>query len=1006
VVAFHPSHSILDDWGVCLSALTFRLVSGDLMRTETSPSFPRWILPALTILMLMLVIAGVWFYQNQKQAMRQVMIRDLSAVAQLKVDQLVSWRAERLGNAELIISSKPLLRTVANFLAVPHDQSREFIRSRFMSFQDNHRYQDVVLLDPNGEIRLTMAGRDRVLSDCCVEMFYSAMAQRRPLFTHIYPDPLTAEPYLTVVAPLYPDNQPETEAMGAVLLISNVREQLFSMIQGWPLPSDTAEAYIVMRDGDEVLLLSDVRHRDHGGLDLRIPLQKSNDPAVAAVLGHQGIFEGKDYRGAHVLAAVLPVPDSPWFIVVKKDAVEIFAEWRFRALMISGLLAALVLSIGAMGVLLWQRERKQHFERLYASEALLRANVERHSIILKAIGDAVIATDASGRVELLNQVAEELTGWSEAEARGRQLDEVFQIISEETRSTVESPVIKVLKEGVVVGLANHTLLIGRDGSECPIADSGAPIFDNQGNITGVVLVFRDQSEERRIENEMRESEERFRGFVENAHDVVYSLSPDGVITYISPNWTDFLGEGTQSPLGQSFDHLIHPDDLFLCRTFFEKTLTAGEKQTSPEYRVKHSDDSWRWQVSSGSPVKDGDGQVTGFVGIARDVTEQVNLRDQLLQSQKVEAVGQLAGGVAHDFNNMLGVILGNAELALTKLTADDPLFKRLNQIIDAAKRSAEVTRQLLAFARRQTVAPRVLDLNSSVGGMLEMLERLIGEDIDIAWRPNPDLWKVRIDPSQLDQVLANLCINARDAIGGVGKITIETGNAGFDEAYCANHHDVFPGEYVLLAVSDDGCGIEKELQAKIFEPFFTTKGVGKGTGLGLATVYGIVKQNKGFINVYSELDRGTTFRIYLPRQIGEVEEMIDCERSAIPSGGGETVLLVEDDQEILDLARTMLETHRYEVLAVSSPSEAIRLAQLKENAIHLMVTDVVMPEMNGRDLAGIIQALQPDMKVLFMSGYTANVIAHHGVLDEGVCFIQKPFSVAEFSTKVLQTLKG
>ncbi len=960
----------------------------------------------MMVLILVLVSAGVWFYQSQKQAMRQVMIRDLSAVTQLKIDQLVSWRAERLGNAELIISSQPLLRTITNFLAAPQDQSREFIRSRFMSFRANHGYQDIVLLDPAGTIRLTMAGRDRVLSDCCVDMFYHALAQRRPMFTHIYPDPMTGEPYLTVVAPLYLDSRPETEAMGAVLLISNVREQLFPMIQGWPLPSDSAEAYIVAPDGEEVEVLSDVRHRENVAMDLRIPLQKTNDPAVAAVLGHQGVFEGKDYRGVHVVASVAPVPGSPWFIVVKKDAVEIFAEWRFRALMISGLLTALVLSIGAMGVLLWQRERKQHFERLYAAEALLRANVERHSIILKAIGDAVIATDVSGQVELLNQVAEQLTGWTESEARGRQLDEVFRIISEKTRSPVESPVTKVLKQGVVVGLANHTLLIGRDGSERPIADSGAPIFDDQGQITGVVLVFRDQAEERRIEQELRESEIRFRGFVENAHDVVYSLSPDGVFTYVSPNWTDFLGEGAQNPLGQPFDHLIHPDDLVMCRQFFKKTLMAGEKQTSPEYRVKYIDGDWRWHFSSGSPVKDEDGQITGFIGIARDVTEQVVLRDQLLQSQKVEAVGQLAGGIAHDFNNMLGVILGNAELALTKLKPGNPLFKRLTQIVDAAQRSAEVTRQLLAFARRQTVAPKVLDLNTSVGGMLQMLERLIGEDIDIAWRPGPDLWQIRIDPAQLNQLLANLCVNARDAIGGVGKITIETGNVSFDEEYCARHIDVFPGDYVVLAVSDDGCGIEKDLQRKIFEPFFTTKGVSRGTGLGLATVHGIVKQNKGFINVYSELDKGTTFRIYLPRQIGEVEEMLTRESSANPSGRGEIVLLVEDDQAILELAKTMLENHHYQVLPVSSPSEAIRLAQSQEDVIDLMVTDVVMPEMNGRDLAGIIQALQPDMKVLFMSGYTANVIAHHGVLDEGVHFIQKPFSAAEFAVKVQDTIRG
>ena len=838
------------------------------MRTQLSRPFLRWTLATLTVLMLALIIVGVWFYQSQKEAMHQVMIRDLSAVAQLKVDQLSAWRAERIGNAELIMASGPMQRAVADFVANPQGPSRQFIRSRFLSFQANHNYDDVVLVDPSGDILLSLAERTSVLSDCCMQIFFTGMHSRRALITHIYPDPISHEPFLTVVSPLFADKDPKAEAMGAILLISNAREQLYSKIQSWPIPSDTAEAYVVQRDGDEVVVLSDLRHRDGAALTMRISVKRTQNPAVAAVLGHEGIFEGRDYRGVHVVAAVYPVPDSPWFIVVKKDAAEIFSEWRFRALMISGLLAALLLCIAAVGVLFWQRDRKLHYEELYASET------------------------------------------------------------------------------------------------------------------------------------------RFRSFVENANDVVYSLSLDGVFTYVSPNWPDFLGEAAEHPVGRPFELYIHPDDLAMCRNFFEQTLINGEKRTSPEYRVKFSDGTWRWHVSSGSPVKDENGQINGFVGIARDVTERVSLQDQLLQSQRVEAVGRLAGGVAHDFNNMLGVILGNAELALSKASPEDPVHNRLNQIIAAAKRSAEITRQLLAFARKQTISPKILDLNESVEGMLQMLQRLIGEDIDIAWRPHPDVGPVRIDPAQLDQLLTNFCVNARDAIDGVGKVTIETGNVSFDEAYCAEHVDFLPGDYVLLAVSDDGCGMDKETRNRIFEPFFTTKQAGKGTGLGLATVYGIIKQNQGFINVYSELDKGTTFRIYLPRQTGEAEPVLVREAVTIPVGRGETVLVVEDDQAILELAGTMLEKHYYKVLKASTPSEAINIARQHEDSIDLMITDVVMPEMNGRDLAGIIQALQPRMKVLFMSGYTANVIAHHGVLKEGVHFIQKPFSVADFVVRVQDTLKG
>ena len=331
----------------------------------------------------------------------------------------------------------------------------------------------------------------------------------------------------------------------------------------------------------------------------------------------------------------------------------------------------------------------------------------------------------------------------------------------------------------------------------------------------------------------------------------------------------------------------------------------------------------------------------------------------------------------------------------------------LQEIRKAAQRSADLTRQLLAFARRQTIAPKVLDLNETVEGMLKMLRRLIGEDIDLAWLPAADLWPVKMDPAQIDQILANLCVNARDAIGGVGKLTIETGNAVFDEAYCADHPGFVPGEYVRLAVSDNGCGMDKETLAQIFEPFFTTKGVGEGTGLGLATVYGIVKQNDGFINVYSEPGQGTTFTIYLPRHAGQADAAADGKRGGTaPEFAGRRCCWWRTSRRSWPLPGRVLERLGYTVLAASTPGEAIRLAEAHAGEIHLLMTDVVMPEMNGRDLARRLLSLRPRLKCLFMSGYTADVIAHHGVLDEGVHFIQKPFSVEDLAAKVRDALQA
>ncbi len=389
----------------------------------------------------------------------------------------------------------------------------------------------------------------------------------------------------------------------------------------------------------------------------------------------------------------------------------------------------------------------------------------------------------------------------------------------------------------------------------------------------------------------------------------------------------------------------------------------------------------------------------------RTEAERRNLESQLNHAQKIEAVGRLAGGVAHDYNNMLSVISGYAELALSRTGADDPLREDLRQIVEAARRSADITRQLLAFARKQTIRPEVLDLNATVEGMLRMLRRLIGEDIDLVWQPGFELWPVKLDPSQLDQILANLCVNARDAIDGVGKITIETANVDIDEEYCRDHAGFRAGAYVLLAVSDDGHGMDEETVANAFEPFFTTKGVGRGTGLGLSTVFGIVKQNDGFVNVYSELGHGTSMKVYLPRHVGDHGAAVDRRQPApAPASGGETVLVVEDEPLVLKLVATMLERLGYAVLPAASPSEAIALAESNAEMIHLLITDVVMPEMTGRELAGRLLALHPGLEALFMSGYTANVIAHRGILDEGVHFIQKPFSHSDLAAKVRQML--
>lgn len=405
---------------------------------------------------------------------------------------------------------------------------------------------------------------------------------------------------------------------------------------------------------------------------------------------------------------------------------------------------------------------------------------------------------------------------------------------------------------------------------------------------------------------------------------------------------------------------------------------------------------------------DDDGKPLITRGVIQDITERKQTQDELkklesqfIQAQKMESVGRLAGGVAHDYNNISGIIIGYAELVMGSLDPQDRLYAHLEEILTAAHRAADITRQLLAFARKQTVAPIVIDVNKTVEGMLKILKRLIGENIELAWLPGEGTWPVKIDPTQVDQILANLCVNAKDAISDIGKVTIETRNIVLDEDYCADHVGFVPGAFAQLAISDDGEGMTPETLEKVFEPFFTTKGVGQGTGLGLATVYGIVKQNNGFINVYSEPRKGTTIKIYLPRQGGQAEK-IDNEKSAqLPLGHGETILLVEDDASILKLGRMMLDSLGYTVLQAGTVEEALEAAKVRADEIRLLITDVIMPEMNGRELATTLQGTTcPGLRTLFMSGYTANVIAHHGVLEENIGFISKPFSKRDLATAV------
>lgn len=506
---------------------------------------------------------------------------------------------------------------------------------------------------------------------------------------------------------------------------------------------------------------------------------------------------------------------------------------------------------------------------------------------------------------------------------------------------------------------------------------------------------------------LRESEEKFSKAFHLSPLIICLLSlPRGQFVDISDSFCALLGCSSEDIIGRTSTELkLWPNETDLQN--IKDVITSGKNLLNVEINIQSQTKNKKTIIISSEILPIALKPHLIIVGVditerKRSEIEKTQLEEQLRQAQKMEVVGHFVGGIAHDFNNMLSAVIGNSELMLMSNRLDPSSLKRLNTIHDTALRTADLVRQLLAFARKQTIRPQYLDINKTITGMIKILQRIIGEDIQLKWVPGKDIGKILIDPSQIDQILANLMVNARDAISGVGKVTIKTHQIVIDESHCSRTitQGFLSGPYVVLSISDNGCGIEKNTLNQIFEPFFTTKEVGKGTGLGLSTVYGIVKQNDGYIHVKSQPNIGTTFWIYLPL-ITTDDIRIDTDASTkITLKGSETILMVEDDLAILDIGKTILEQLGYNVITANEPMAAIKIAYSYEKQIDLLFTDIVMPQMNGRDLARYIGEIIPGIRCLYMSGYTANIIAHHGIIEKGVNFLHKPFSIKNLAEKI------
>ncbi|MFH1116173.1 MAG: PAS domain S-box protein [Pseudomonadota bacterium] len=1208
----------------------------------------KWPWPVLFLVLTMAFVAlGYLYYLNEMQSAGDHAYEDLHAIAELKIIQIQEWRRERIAGLRMLVASPYFSEAVAEFVQRPDaGDSKSRLRQRLTTVRNDYRYEDALLAGLGGEILLSAKGESRTLDPTARQTVEDALSSGRAVFGALYRCSVCGRIHIDAAAPILGAGD---RPVAVLVFRIDPETDLYPLIQSWPTPSKTAETLIVRKDGDHVLFLNQLRHRADRALRLREPLTKTYLPAVRAVLGTHDHFQGNDYRGVEVFAGIHPVPGTPWFMVAKVDKDEILAEVHQEARLISLFVVMLVALAGVGTGLVFVSRQKGMYAELYQAQRERSAIQEELKATLYSIGDAVITTDTEGYVRHMNRVAEGLTGWTETEANGRSLGEVFRIVNEETREETEGPVERVLREGVVVGLANHTVLIAQDGKETPIADSGAPIRDETGEIIGVVLVFRDQTEERKAHEELVRAKKNWEDIFQAIGHVTFIVDPKGTILAANRAATRAIGKPEEQVLGRKCYELFHnldhhPDGCPLARVgstgdvvteemevealggYYlvsctpvvedsgvvervihiatditarkraEEALRDSEQMLrslvlatpvglclTQDRTVKWANDEWermfgftdareyvgkptsimyrneeeyftareaiyrsaengvtgesrtefmrrdgtqfegylrstyldpadpskgtvsaisdlteiteaeqarreserRYKAffeDSRDPVfvtsrdgtftevnqsfcdlfgyerkdleslkvrqtyadpadgkgfqeavektgstkefpmrlrkKDGSifqglftasvrcgdtGEIVGYQGIIRDVTEQRQLERQLLHSQKMEAIGTLAGGVAHDFNNILQVVLGYSELLLADKEQGDEESDDLKKIFYAAKTGADLVQRLLMFGRKSEPNLVPADLNKQIVQVEKLLRRTIPRMVDIHLDLAEDLPRIYADPSQVEQVLMNLAVNGRDAMPDGGRLTVRTSPVSLDEEYCRFHVEAAPGDYVMLEFSDTGQGMDRKTVEHIFEPFFTTKEIGRGTGLGLAMVHGIVKQHNGHITVYSEVGKGTSFRVYLPAIESEAEK--DVENSGItPAIGNETILLVDDEDLVRELGAAILTKHGYAVLQAANGREALEVFKNKRSEIALVVLDLIMPEMGGMECLRELLKIDSNLKVMIASGYSAGASVEETIQMGAKGFVSKPFRVNELLGDVRRVL--
>ncbi len=985
---------------------------------------------SLLILFVVLAtaIAAVAYHYHvaQKDAIGREVHKQLLAIADSKVKHIASWRAEKIGEARIVLNSRFTLKGVERFIAGRSGPDEErLVRQWLDALCRELHYAGATLTDAGGRIILThgrLFGDAGHIRQLVPEIIGKADVTLTDLHIHA-----GAPVHLGLNVPLR--HAPGSPAFGTLLIGLDPRDYLYPMLQRWPIHSETGESLLVRRDADEVVFLSPLRKRSSDLLRLRVPLARTDVAAVRAVIGEEGAIDAVDYSDTPVYAVVQSVPGTTWRLVAKIDVEEVLAPLRWRSGLAGAMAVSLIVAAGALVVILWRRNQVQAYRERYESELARRESAERYEAertamneelrrSIQALGESearfrgafeqvamgMNLVSMEGRFLRVNQRYTEISGYSAAELLGMTYSDLTH---PEDRAADRGHVEPILR-GERATARWTKRYIRKDGEVIWVAITASLLrmTDEPEYLLGVV---EDITAHVRSDEALRQSEERFRQVVERAPDGILVINGALDVRYANPAAVTMFGADSAARVeGRSLLDFVHPDERDASRRRCLSSLDCVSAGRTGRRLLRATGEEFPGEVHAACIVYDGEPAALAFF---RDITDQVRaerergkLEQGLRQAQKMESIGRLAGGVAHDFNNHLTIINGYCDMLLEAVPAEHPMAQELVEIRAAGDRAAALTQQLLAFSRKQIVEPKPIVLNEVVEEFGRLVRRLIGEDIEVVTTLDPSLGTVSADRGQMHQVLMNLAVNARDAMPAGGRLTVVTKNVDMRESDSGGQGGK-PGPYVLLEMTDNGSGMSQDTLQMIFEPFFTTKPMGVGTGLGLATVYGIVEQSGGFIRVSSAPGQGSTFRIYLPR----IEDAAGTENGRLApqasAAGNETVLVVEDQPQVRKLALAILRKNGYRLLEAGNGPEALALADGFMGNIDLLVTDVVMPGMTGRELACILQDARPSLKVLYTSGYSSEVIAKQGMLDAGVVYLPKPFAPAVLAEKVREALE-